>query len=116
VECACPPFGLRSRRLAGKFLLKTLSSSNHSLFQMFVFIKSSWSYVDKTLPIPASVAFSFSTFSPLVYRPSLRLQIYDTPYAALSIFPELTVSPNFLGYSPKELPRLPQSLVDSSLY
>jgi len=113
VECACPPIELRSRRLAGKFLLKTLSSPNQSLFQMFVSIKSSWSYVAKSLPILASVAFSFSAFSPLVYRPSLRLQIYDTPYAALSFFPEVTVSPNFLGYSPKELPRLPQSLVDS---
>lgn len=73
VECACPPIELRSRRLAGKFLLKTLSSYNQSLFQMFVSIKSSWSYVAKTLPILASVAFSFSAFSPLVYRPSLRL-------------------------------------------
>ncbi|KAL5239738.1 hypothetical protein ACI65C_007148 [Semiaphis heraclei] len=88
VECACPPIELRSRRLAGKFLLKTLSSPNQSLFQMFVSIKSSWSYVAKSLPILASVAFSFSAFSPLVYRPSLRLQIYDTPYAALSFFPE----------------------------
>ncbi|KAL4103296.1 hypothetical protein QTP88_018673 [Uroleucon formosanum] len=113
VECACPPIELRSRRLAGKFLLKMLSSPNQSLFHMFVSIKSSWSYVPKTLPILASVASSFSAFSPLVHRPSLRLQIYDTPYAALLYVPEVTVSPNFLGYSPKELPRLSRTLVDS---
>ena len=113
VECACPPIELRSRRLAGKFLLKTLSSSNQSLFQMFVSIQSSWSYVAKTLPILASVAFSFSALSPLVYRSNSRLQFYDTPYAALSFFPEITISPNFLCYSPKELSRLPQTLVDS---
>ncbi|KAL4156135.1 hypothetical protein QTP88_000170 [Uroleucon formosanum] len=113
VECACLPIELRSRRLAGKFLLKMLSSPNQSLFHMFVSIKSSWSYVPKTLPIFASVASSFSAFSPLVHRPSLRLQIYDTPYAALLYVPEVTVSPNFLGYSPKELPRLSRTLVDS---
>ena len=113
VECACPPIELRSRRLAGKFLLKCLSSPNQTLYEMFVSTKIMWTYVPKSLPILASVAFSFSAFSPLIYRSNLRLQIYDTPYPALLFTPEVTISPNFLNYSPKELLRLPQTLVDS---
>lgn len=80
---------------------------------MFASIKNKWIYVPKTLPILASAAFSFSAFCPLTYRSSLRLQIYDTPYPALLFTPEVTISPNFPGYTPKELPRLSQSLVDS---
>ena len=83
---------------------------------MFMSIKNIWIYVPKTaktFPILASVAFSFSAFSPLVYRSHLRLQMYDTPYPVILFTPKVTISPNFLGYFPKELPRLPQSLVDS---
>lgn len=70
-ECACSPIELRSRHLAGKFLLKCLSSPTHSLFEIFVSIKTSWSYVPKTLLILASVASSFVTFDAFIYRSSL---------------------------------------------
>lgn len=66
--------------------------------------KNVWIYAAKTLPILASVAVSFSAFS---------LQTYDTPYLAHLFTPEVTTPPDFLGYTPKELPRLPQSSVDS---
>jgi len=86
VECACPPIELKSRRLAGKFLFKCLSSSNYTLYQMFVSIKNIWTYVPKTLPILASIVFSFTDFTPLIYRSSLRLPIYDTPLPSTFIF------------------------------
>lgn len=59
------------------------------------------------LPVSHSLLFLHSFIAPW------RLKMYDTTYPALLFTLEVTISPNFLGYTPKELPRLPQTLVDS---
>lgn len=49
VECCCP-IEIRSRSLVGKFLLKSLAAPDKFLFHLFTSMKSSWTYVPKTLP------------------------------------------------------------------
>lgn len=52
-------------------------------------------------------------FSPLIYRFSLQLPIYNTSYPALLFALQVTVCPNFLRYSPRELSRLPPTMIES---
>jgi len=84
-------------------------------FKIFAPNLTSWLDVSKSLLIyPASVTHSFSSFSPVIYRSSLRLQLFDITYLPARLFvPEVTVAPNFLGYAPRELPRLTLTLVKS---
>jgi len=106
-----PAYGTQKPSSGRKIFVKIpIDFQSHALPNV-VHIKNIWTYVSKTLPILASVAFSFSSFSPLNHRSSSRLQIYDTPYPALLFTPKVTISPHFLGYASKDLPHLPQTMV-----
>jgi len=39
--------------------------------------------------------------------------MYDTPNPVLLFILDVSISPSFLSYARKELPRLPQTMVDS---
>lgn len=90
-----------------------MSTSYQNIFQSFCSIKLVLNYVPKTLPILASVASSFIPFSSVIYRSNQQLQLYDTPYSAIIFTPEVLISPNFLGYNPKEWSWLPHTLVET---
>lgn len=60
VEMACPPYDIRCRWLAGKLLLKCLTNRDPAIFNSFLDIYSSWRYVQKSLPVLASIAHSLA--------------------------------------------------------
>lgn len=45
VERACSSVELKSRRLAGKFVFKCLSSPNHSILQICISMKPIWTFL-----------------------------------------------------------------------
>jgi hypothetical protein len=51
VESTCPPFNIKCRWLAGKFLLKSLSYSDHRIFDTYYSLYLNWRYVSKSMPV-----------------------------------------------------------------
>lgn len=98
VECGCPPIEIRSRQLAGKFLLKHISSSPNSICNKFSSLATRWRYVPKTLPILASIAFSINHFSSSIILPQKRLHCFDIPFEALTFLPRVHLLPLFKDF------------------
>lgn len=63
----------------------SLETRNHSTFhQIRSNITSSWKYVSKTLSNLASISSSFTHLIRIIYQSTLPLQLYNTPYFALT--------------------------------
>jgi hypothetical protein len=67
VEYTCPPFNIRCCWLTGKFLLKSLSYSDHRIFDTYYSLYLNWQYVPKSMPVLSILVHSFSNFHQLYY-------------------------------------------------
>lgn len=72
-ECIGPPLEIKS-------LLKIMSTPICPLYQILIDIKSSWRHVFITLPTLPSISSSLTPLNPIIYRYSLRFQLYDTSF------------------------------------
>jgi len=68
-------------------------------------------YVNKSLPVLASITTSFSALPLLVYLSQPRIQLYGTPFPALLLNPSIYISPNFFGHTSISLASFPITLV-----
>ncbi|KAL4150005.1 hypothetical protein QTP88_003854 [Uroleucon formosanum] len=82
MESSCPPFNIRCRWLAGKFLLKSLSHSSSPIFDLFYSLFLTWRYVPKNVPVLSLVANSVSPFHEYILT-NIKLPIYEIGYQAL---------------------------------
>lgn len=76
VETLCPPLNIRCRWLAGKFILKSLSTSNHLIFDTFYSLIFLWQYVKKSFPVLLLTANSILSFLPYILN-TLKLSRYE---------------------------------------
>jgi hypothetical protein len=88
VETVCPPFNIRCRWLAGKFLLKSLSNSNSIIFDTFFSLFLNWRYVQKSLPVLSLTANSLSSFPEYIFSSNL-LPCFDISYDSLLYLPSV---------------------------
>jgi len=79
IDLTCPPFNIRCRWLAGKFILKSLAHSNHNIFDTFYSLFITWRYTFKSLPVLTIAANSPSNFHQYVIK-SNKLLLYEQPY------------------------------------
>ncbi|KAL4142166.1 hypothetical protein QTP88_004679 [Uroleucon formosanum] len=90
VETSCPPFNIRCRWLAGKFILKSLANSNHIIFDTFYSLYITWRYTPKSMPVLAIAANSLSNFHQYVLK-SNKLPLYEQPYDSLLFTPSTQI-------------------------
>jgi len=112
VETVCPPFNIRCRWLAGKFLLKSFSDSKSTIFDTFFFLLFNWRYVKKSLPVLSLTTNSLSFFHEFIFTTNL-LPCFDLPYEALLYSSSVHIGPCFLGLSPDTLKSYPPSTVNN---
>jgi len=110
VETICPPFNIRCRWLAGKFILKSLAYSNHNIFDTFYSLYITWRYTSKSMPILAIAANSLSNFHQYVLN-SYKLPLYEQPYDSL-LFTPLVQIENFSNFPFIELKSMSSSFVN----
>lgn len=79
-ECSCPPLEVRSKWIASKFLLKSMSNSFSSVSNLFYDLCKCWRCVVKSLPILVSVFHSFSNVLPHVICSKKRLFLHKVPF------------------------------------
>jgi hypothetical protein len=112
VETVCPPFNIRCRWLAGKFLLKSLLNSNSFIFDTFFSLFLNWRYVQKSLPVFSLTDNSLSSFPEYIFSSNL-LPCFDISYDSLLYLPSVNKDPCFLDLSPDRLKFLPPSTVNN---
>lgn len=112
IETACPPFNIRNRWLAGKFLLKNFSLRHSTIFNSFLDIYFSWRYVKKSLPILASTAYSLSSIRNFVTNSKI-LPLYEINYLALSYSPIVHTNRHFLNFTSKALKSISPIIVNN---
>ncbi|KAL4099050.1 hypothetical protein QTP88_023545 [Uroleucon formosanum] len=114
VESSCPPFNIRCRWLAGKFLLKSLSHSSSPIFDLFYSLFLTWRYVPKNLPVLSLVANSVSPFHEYILT-NIKLPIYEIGYQALLLPAQVLLVNPFPSLSSSEL-RVTSPAVINSLF
>ncbi|KAL4119211.1 hypothetical protein QTP88_012055 [Uroleucon formosanum] len=114
VESSCPPFNIRCRWLAGKFLLKSLSHSSSPIFDLFYSLFLTWRYVPKNLPVLSLVANSVSPFHEYILT-NIKLPIYEIGYQALLLPAQVLLVNPFPSLSSSEL-RVTSHAVINSLF
>ncbi|KAL4112254.1 hypothetical protein QTP88_016075 [Uroleucon formosanum] len=102
VESSCPPFNIRCRWLAGKFLLKSLSHSSSPIFDLFYSLFLTWRYVPKNLPVLSLVANSVSPYHEFILT-NIKLPIYEIGYQALLLPAQVLLVNPFPSLSSSEL-------------
>ncbi|KAL4097697.1 hypothetical protein QTP88_022428 [Uroleucon formosanum] len=112
VETVCPPFNIRCRWLAGKFLLKSFSDSKSTIFDTFFSLFLNLRYVKKSLPVLSLTTNSLSSFPEYIFSTNL-LPCFDLPYEALLYLPSVHIDPCFLGLSSDTLKSYPPSTVNN---
>lgn len=108
----CPPFNIRCRWLAGKFLLKNLSFHYSEIYNSFLDIYYSWRYVHKSLPILSSVAYSLTSTRNFIIKYN-KLPLYDIDFQALFFSPLIHIEKNFLNQSPNSLKTISPLIVNN---
>lgn len=84
VKCLCTFFEIRCKYLANTFFLKNMSSPNFILHKTFKILNTFLKHVCKTLLTLPSISTSFNQFAPIVFCPSIYLQLYDTSFLVLT--------------------------------
>jgi ribonuclease HI len=112
VETICPPFNIRCRWLAGKFLLKSLSHSNSSLFDTFYSLFLSWRYVPKSLPVLSLAANSISPFHQYIFTHT-KIPLYEQAYDSFLNIPDVHLKIIFPGISTNELTLLSPTIINN---
>ena len=100
VESTCPPFNIRSRWLAGNFLLKSLSQANCAIFDTYYSLFLTWRYIPKSLPVLSLTANSISPFHQYiithtkhpVYEIAYETLLHSTPVHVVNLFPDFSTS------------------------
>jgi len=110
VETICPPFNIRCRWLAGKFILKSLALSNHNIFDTFFSLYITWRYTSKSMPVLSIAANSLANFHQYILN-SYKLPLYDQPYDSLLCTPLVQID-NFSNFSNTELKSMSSSFVN----
>uniref|UniRef100_A0A2H8TL40 RNA-directed DNA polymerase from mobile element jockey n=2 Tax=Melanaphis sacchari TaxID=742174 RepID=A0A2H8TL40_9HEMI len=110
VETFCPPFNIRCRWLAGKFILKSLAHSNHIIFDTFYSLYITWRYTPKSMPVLSIAANSLSNFHQFVLN-SYKLPLYEQPFDSLLYTPLVQID-NFSNFSHVELKSMSSSFVN----
>ena len=101
VETTCPPFNIRCRWLAGKFILKSLAHSNHNIFDTFYSLYITWRYMPKSMPVLSIAAYSLSNVHQYIIK-SNKLPLYMQCYDSI-LFTPLVQIDNFSDSSYIEL-------------
>lgn len=98
VESICPPFNIRCRWLAGKFLLKSLSHSDNHIFGIYYSLYLNWRYIPKSVPVLSIIAHYISNFHQYIIK-STKLPLYEQPFDSLIFFPHIQIDNQFLDLS-----------------
>ena len=114
VESTCPPFNVRCLWLAGKFLLKSLSNSDHCIFDTYYSLYLNWRFVHKSMPVLSIIAHSISNFHQYIINSS-KLPLYEQSYDSLIFFPQIHSNNQFLDLSPNDLKSMPSSSVNAAV-
>lgn len=114
IKSNCVPFNIRCYWLASKFLLKFLTYSYHSIFDMFFSLFLSWRYVPKTMPILSIAANSLSNFHQYIYK-STKLPLYNQSFESLLFSPIVQFVNQFPYLSSQELKTISFRMVNSLL-
>jgi hypothetical protein len=114
VKSLCPPFNIRCRWIAGKFLLKSLSRSNCSIFDTFYSLFLTWRYIPKSLPVFSLTANNISPFHQYIST-SMKFCVYEIAYEALMYSTQVHVVNIFPGFISTEL-RSTSSVVINYLF
>ena len=112
VETTCQPLNLRCKWLAGKFLLKNLSTKDAHIFNSFLDIFYSWRYIQKSLPVLASMAHSLISTRDHIYN-STKPPLYETNFNSLFLTPTIHFNKDFLKHSINFLKTSPPNFVNS---
>lgn len=112
VETAFPPLHIRYRWLAGIFLLKYLSHSNHLIFDIYHSLFFSWRYVPKSMTILSFAANSIPPFSQFILN-APKLPPYDQSYDSLFSAPIIHITHTFLNLSSNDLKSMSHSIVNN---
>jgi len=99
-------------QLAGKFLLKNLSSQDHYIYNTFLGIYYSWRYVVRSLPILTSTAYSLISIHNCVISSNI-LPVCELNFQALLLYLLILIDRNFFKYSPTSLKTLSSIAVNS---
>jgi hypothetical protein len=97
-ESTCPPFNIRCRWLAGKFLLKSLSYSDHRIFDTYYSLYVNWRYVPKSMSVLSIIAHSISNSHQYIIN-STKLPLYEQSYDSLIFSPQIHSGSQFLDLS-----------------
>lgn len=84
-ETLCPPFNIRCRWFAGKFIVQSLSTINHFIFDTLFSLFFLWRYVKKSLPVLSLRVNSLSSFLPYIFN-TLKPTLYKFFYISLLLF------------------------------
>ena len=113
VETVCPPFNIRCRWLAGKFILKSLSHSNHLIFDTYYSLYLNWRYVPKSMPVLSIIANSLSDFYQYIIN-SDKLFLYEQPYDSLLFSPPVQSGNHFSNLSSKDFRIMSYSAINAA--
>lgn len=102
VESLYPPFNMRCRWLADKFLLKSLSFSNCPIFDTFYSLFLTCRYVSKSLPILALTANSISPFHQYVLT-NFKHPMHEIRYDVLLYSTHVHIADISPGFSSLDL-------------
>ncbi|KAL4126363.1 hypothetical protein QTP88_010585 [Uroleucon formosanum] len=115
IEALCPPFNIRCRWLAGKFLLKSLSHTDHHIFDTFYSLYLNWRYVPKSMPVLSVIANILSVFHQYVMS-SDKPPIYEQSYDSLLYSPPVHLGNLFSELSSKDLKNMSHCMSIMSLF
>ena len=114
VESTCPPFNIRCRWLAGKFILKSLAQSNQFIFDTYYSLFLNWRYTPKSIPVLSIAANSLSNFYQYIIK-SNKPQIYEQSYESLLFTPLVHIDGQFTDLSSHQLKQMSNSVVNNIL-
>jgi len=114
VEDLCLPFNISCRWLAGKFLLKSLSHSDHHIFQTFYSIYLNWRYVPKSMPVLSDIANILLDFYQYIICTD-KPPLYEQPYDSLLYSSPVHMGNQFFFLSSDDLKKMPHSRVNAAV-
>jgi len=110
IETNCPPFYIRCRWLASKFILKSLAHPNNDIFDTFYSLSITWRYTSKSLPVLSIAANSLYNFRQYVIRPN-KFSLYEQSYESL-LFTPLVHIENFFDMPSSMLTSMSSTFVN----
>jgi len=114
VESTCPPFNIRCRWLAGKFLLKSLSYSDHRNVDTYYSLYLNWRYVPKSMPVLSIIAHYISNVHQYIIK-STKLPLYEQSYDSLIFSPQILFDNQFLDLSSNDFKSMSSSSVNAAV-